>query len=223
MPVSAAVAQRSMWLDCVALWIVRWLSSGSISITEPRVSIGWFDWRWHDNRSVTTRSAAANTASTSPNVSVWSYTTLLPAFSHSAAARAGTLRRSRRSVERGVVDLDEFERILGEMARGGDHERHGVADVADLLGAERRKHRRVQAGQHHQRRERMGEPLDVGTGVHGGHAGCPPRRRDVDRRDPGVGERAAQERRVQDPRRVEVGDVADRPVSSRSSSTRVTL
>ena len=66
LPVSAAVAQRSMWLDCVALWIVSWPVSASISITEPRVSIGWFDCRWHDNRSVTTRSAAANTASTSP-------------------------------------------------------------------------------------------------------------------------------------------------------------
>ncbi len=38
--------------------------------------------------------------------------------------------------------------------------------------------------------------------------GRPPRRRHVDRHDPGVGERAAQERRVQDAVGLEVGDVA---------------
>jgi hypothetical protein len=70
LPVSAAIIHRRRWLDWVALWTVRWLSSGSTSITVPRVSIGWFDCRWHENRSVITRSAAANIASTSPNESV---------------------------------------------------------------------------------------------------------------------------------------------------------
>ena len=54
----------------------------------------------------------------------------------------------------------------------------------------------------------MREPLDVGARVHGGHPGCPTRRRHIDRHDPGVGERAAQERRVQDALGLEVGDIA---------------
>ncbi len=82
LPVSAAPIQRSAWLDCVALRIVMWPVSGSTSTTLPRVSIGWFDWRGHDSRSVITRSAAAKIASTSDdvasapaacvNVSTWS-------------------------------------------------------------------------------------------------------------------------------------------------------
>ena len=54
----------------------------------------------------------------------------------------------------------------------------------------------------------MGEPLDVGTRVHRGHPGT--RLAAVTSIDVivGVGERAAQERRVQDTVRFEVGDVA---------------
>ena len=82
LPVSAAAIHRSAWLDCVALRIVMWPVSGSTSTMLPRVSIGWFDCRGHDRRSVITRSAAAKIASTSEvvaaspaasvNVSTWS-------------------------------------------------------------------------------------------------------------------------------------------------------
>ena len=47
-----------MWLDWVALCTVRCPVSASTSMTLPLVSMGWFDWRWHENRSVITRSAS---------------------------------------------------------------------------------------------------------------------------------------------------------------------
>ena len=110
--------------------------------------------------------------------------------------------------QRFVVDHDEFQAILGGVARLGDHQRNEVADVAYLVGAHRRKGRVVQTGQHEERRERAGKPRDVGTGEHRDDSGRPLRRRDLNALDAGMGEWATKKRRVENPRRVDVGDVA---------------
>src|SRR6185437_11534756 len=49
-------------------------------------------------------------------------------------------------MKRLVVDLDQVERILREISRGGDDGDNGLADVANLAGGERQDRRRVIIG-----------------------------------------------------------------------------
>ena len=146
LPVSAAVAQRSMWLDCVELWIV-----------SCRVSAIDLDHRTARLHRLVRLTLARQPLRDDPvgggehrvDIAI----TVAVVVHHVAAGLVPQqwspgLERfgdGGDRVERRVVDLDEFERVLGEVARGGDHERHGIADVPDPLGAERVEHRRVQA------------------------------------------------------------------------------
>ena len=108
--------------------------------------------------------------------------------------------------QRLVVDVDQFDRVLGEVAALGDDQRNRVADELGLALGQRRPRsvRDVLA--------RDGVPglLDVGVEVGGGehrvHAGQRQRRRGVDAVDPGARERAAHEAGVQHAR---PGDVVD--------------
>ena len=110
-----------------------------------------------------------------------------------------------------VVDLDQLGRVLGDVAVSGDHDRHGVADEADLVHGQRRHLGRPDAGDgrcHAQHRRVLGE---VGAGQHGHHAGQCSRRRGVDRADAGVGVRAPDEadgERVLDRQVVEIAALA---------------
>ena len=133
LPVRAAVAQRSMWLDCVELWIV-----------SCRVSAIDLDHRTARLHRLVRLPLARQPLGDDPVGGGEHRVDIAVAVAvvvHDVAAcfvpqqwspgleRFGD-RRDR--VERRVVDLDEFERVLGEVARRRDHERHRVADVADL-------------------------------------------------------------------------------------------
>ena len=115
-------------------------------------------------------------------------------------------RRDR--VERVVVDVDQFDRVLREVARLGDHDRDRVADHPDRVLAQCVVERRVEVRHHRERRERMGDLLDVGAGEDGDDTRRGFGRTDVDRRDPSVCHRAAEEHRLEHVVGHDVGDVS---------------
>ena len=106
--------------------------------------------------------------------------------------------------QRLVLDLDQLEGVLGEVAALGSDDRHGLADVAHPVeGDAALLDRRVGETRHRAR--------DLGD-LGAGHDGCDPGQglgaAHVDRFDPGVGVRAAQRRGVQHVRQHDVVDVA---------------
>ena len=108
--------------------------------------------------------------------------------------------------QRFVVDVDEFDRVLGDVTVVGDDERDRIADELHLALGQRRARRvgDVLA------RDRVPGLLDVGVQILGGehrvHAGQRQRRRCVDAVDAGAGERAADEAGVQHARPVHIVD-----------------
>ena len=113
--------------------------------------------------------------------------------------------------QRRVLDLDERDRVLGDVAGlGGDHG-HGLAEVAHLLDRDRVLHHLLGA--------EPGERADDARGTPGRSARrarpegpSPPC---VDRDDPGVRVRRAQHRGVQHAGQPQVVDVRDRPAHQR--------
>ena len=108
--------------------------------------------------------------------------------------------------QRVVLDLDGLERVACRGGRLGDHHRHAVADVADLVDRERVVGRVLHVlgdrpGAGHRAGPRVHE---VGAGVGGDDAGQRQGGLHVDRGDAGVGVGAAQDRHVQRARDVEV-------------------
>ncbi len=113
-----------------------------------------------------------------------------------------------------VVDRDRGGGVFGEIAIVRDHHRDGLADIADLaarermLGAQRRD-----GGIGHRHRQALGGEAarHVPRGEHRMDARHRQRRRGVDRADPGMGVRAAHERRMKHARQLQVVDKARPP------------
>ena len=125
---------------------------------------------------------------------------LLVADQH-RAFRERLLRRRDR-LQRLVVDLDQLERVLGDVRILGDDRRHLLALVADLVGGEHRL--RVAGERRHPREVVRGHQL---AGDDGDHTRQRCSRRRVDRRDARMRVRAAQDLHVQHPRQDDVVDV----------------
>ena len=104
--------------------------------------------------------------------------------------------------ERLVLDVDQLQRVARRVAVVGDHERDLLALEADLVGREHRL--RVAATASASRRASRASrsaPGDDGVDLRVLERGG-----GVDRHDPGVGERAAQDRAVQHARQLHVVD-----------------
>ena len=53
------------------------------------------------------------------------------------AVRLQRIGRAQRDGQRLVLDLDQLQRVLGEIAVGRDHDRHRLADIAHLADRDR--------------------------------------------------------------------------------------
>ena len=106
-------------------------------------------------------------------------------------------------VERIDVDLHEVTRILGDVARLGDDERHRLAGEADVaIGEDPERPSAVAALEvdpHF-----LDVAVEVGAGEHGDHAGQFPGRGGVEGRDRPAGDVAAHEGHVEHPRHHDV-------------------
>ncbi len=111
------------------------------------------------------------------------------------------------------VDLDELERVLGEVAAGGDHEDNRLADVPDharrerRLQARRRTGARALAEPHRNARDRP----EVVRGDHRGDTGDRACRGGPNGGDTSVRMRRPQDCRVQQTRQAHVGSVLAAP------------
>ena len=106
-----------------------------------------------------------------------------------------------------VVDHDQIERILGDIATLGHHHGDRFAHMADAAdGDAALLDRRVC-----ETRQWPGGLGNVGAGQNLNHARQCRRGGDIDRLDAGVGARAAQHRRVQHVGKVDVVDIAALP------------
>ena len=99
-------------------------------------------------------------------------------------------------VERIDLDLHEVTRILGDVARLGDDERHGLAGEPDVaVGEDPERPPAVAALEVDPRF--LDVAVEVGAGEHGDHAGQLPGGGDVEGRDRPAGDVAAHERHVE--------------------------
>ncbi len=101
--------------------------------------------------------------------------------------------------ERLVLHVDRFERVAGRGGAVGEHARHAVSRIARLRLGERVVRRVLHVVGDGPRARHRPAPLigQVGARVRGPNAGNGERARHVDRRDAGVGVRAAEHREVQ--------------------------
>ena len=124
-----------------------------------------------------TGALAAIAASTSPRLNSRATSTLVPASSCSSGAPGAprSLRIGGAS-QRLEIDVDQLERVLGEIAALGDHADDRLADMAHLVARQRQDRRRVIALHARGREQR----LDVVRGL----ARSAPRRRRARRARP---------------------------------------
>ena len=128
-------------------------------------------------------------------------------------ARIGRAARVGDDGQKLPVDLDQLQRVLGEIAAGRDHEGDRLADVADESGGEGRLQAGVGAGAG-ALPEPHGNPADraeIVGGDHGRDAGKRARRPGADGRDPRVRMRRPENRRVQQAGQTDVGGVFPAP------------
>ena len=113
------------------------------------------------------------------------------------AVHGGCLRVDSR-VERLVVHVDVFERVLGLIAVLGHHNRYRVAHIPDLVLRDGRMVRHDQVGVWYVPRagNRVQMPLDVRAGVDRDNAGLARRSAGVDTRDVGMSVRTPENRGV---------------------------
>ena len=121
------------------------------------------------------------------------------------AVLRGRLRVDRR-VERLVVNVDVFQRVLRLVAALRHHHRDGVAHVPHLVLRNRRMVRHDQVGVRYvpRARNRVQVPLDVRAGVDREYARLARRRARVDARDVRMGVRTPKNRRVRHARQFDV-------------------
>ena len=129
---------------------------------------------------------------------------------------------ARRSVGDGLFQIDDggqllevegdiCKRILGDVAALRDHNRQHLADVPHLVLGKRHLGALIEDGAGDRRRrhqQRTGRPIgaEIRGGVDRDHAGAFTRGGNVDRADAGVRDIAAQERRVQHARKLDIVD-----------------
>ncbi len=106
-----------------------------------------------------------------------------------------------------VLDGDQVDGVLGDVAVLRHHERDGLANEAHLVLRQRPLGTRVgQVRMRDQERPRLVQIAEVGRGDHEMHAGDGPGAGGVDGANPGVGVRAPETRRVEDAGRAHVVD-----------------
>ena len=106
-----------------------------------------------------------------------------------------------------VLDVDEFERIFGQVAVPGHDQGHRVAHEADIAGGQDMarddgRGRRIGRGS-----QRVDVAVQVLGGQHRVHTGRARGRRSVQAQDAGTSEVASQERGVEHARQANVVDV----------------
>ena len=181
--------------------------AGSKSAIAPTVSSGCPPERCQRSRSRTTTSASAKSRSTSPKSNSPLVGEVAPQrLVHHGRARLQCGLRIGHRWQRLVLDVDELERVLREVAAVGDDDGHALTDVAHLLRGQAAP--RVLGRVGTEVGQGAGELRGPRPGDHQVHAGSGLRGAGVDRDDPRVRHRAAQHRGVQHPRPHQVGDVA---------------
>jgi len=106
------------------------------------------------------------------------------------------------------IDLDQFERVFGEIAALGHHRDHRLADIAHLALRQRNQRRGVIVRHARCGEQRFDAAFEIGAGKHRHHAGRRARRRALDRQDTRMRMVAAAEGDMQHARRRPVVDVA---------------
>ena len=128
---------------------------------------------------------------------------------HRIRQRFGDIRYRRHWL---IVDLDEVNGVLGQVAALGDHDRDRLAGVAHGVGGQGRLQVVVQSRQReHPHGDGLGKVGHVGVGEHGFDAIEGQGRRCVDAQHPGVGVGTAQDGGVQHPRQTDVVQVLPLP------------
>ena len=122
-------------------------------------------------------------------------------------ARFGRHTKVNNRRQRLPVDFDQISRIFSDVAILGDDHRDRLADVADLVHCQWALRPAMrQVGMRHDERRGLVELAQIGGRIHRPHAGLRPRPGNVDPDNPSVAVRAAQDRRVEHTRRIDVVD-----------------
>ena len=194
---------------CVVHQTVSLPLTASWSAIAPQVSIGAGCERGNTMSCSTTTSARANAASVAAASPDSQSKTWLPSAAGVVVAdhrRVGLERAARvdHRLERLVLDVDQLERVAGRVVVVGDDERDLLALEAHLVGREHRLRGRPTSSASTPSRAPRGRAPVMTAWTRGQRQ----RRRGVDRDDPGVGERAAQDRAVEHPGQRDVVEVA---------------
>jgi hypothetical protein len=109
------------------------------------------------------------------------------------------------------LDIDQIERVLGNLARLRDDDRDRLADETDLVGGDRPLQKALHA--RHRRKPQRDERqrVEIGAAEYRDHAGQIFGGRHVDAADVSVRERTAQHRRMHQPFRRDIIDVSAAP------------
>ena len=173
----------------------------SKSATAPTVSSGWPPERCQRSRSVTTTSASAKSRVDVAEVE----RALVGAVGAQVVVheRRAVLERRSGSTQHGqrlVLDVDQRERVLGEVAAVGDDHRDALADVAHLVDGEAAP-ACAWPGRGRSRAAGRSSSAACAPVITACTPGAAHGRGGVDRDDPRVGVRAAQHGGVQHARR----------------------
>ncbi len=109
--------------------------------------------------------------------------------------------------QRRVFDVDQLDRVLGEIAVFRDDGDHGFPDIAHLLRRQRQNRRRVIVRHPRNRNHRPVVARDIVGGEDRDDAGCCPRSFDIDPHDIRMRLFAAAERDVKRAIRLAIGGV----------------
>ena len=122
-------------------------------------------------------------------------------------ARLEGLSRVGDGRERLPVDVDQIERVFREIAALGEHERDGLADVANSIARERRLKTRGEARPRRQAHRNVPDRLEIASGDDGRHSRQRAGALGVDRAESRVRVRRSQHRAVQHSREAHVAGV----------------